>query len=391
MPSPSTARPVLRRPRRCILCGRCVDARPDLFAFDPTVEVAADRRDALVVGPGLEVWPSRRGRRRSAPRPSRPPPADPGAAPLGAHPPRRRRLRRRRGVGGRRARQSRLRRPAPRHLLHRQPPPRRPAAGDRGRHRRDGRARFAAPGRRCPSPKVVVAAGADAISGGLVEPTYATRGGIGGIVPVDVWVPGRRPARSASCTASCSASACSAPPTDTRHSGDPGAPARRLVYLGRRRSRRPRRGGRPAPRPDPSLPGWRASAAAACAAAGVRRRPRTPSVVDLGSTLGMGRTVIRLDPLAGLFLTLVGGLGRGHLGLSGQLGPTTRTAPRATAPPPATCSCSGGGGHRGRRRRLHLPLRLGSAHRLLLHPRRDPPSRPPPGRASVGHPRRSAS
>jgi Ni,Fe-hydrogenase III small subunit/ferredoxin len=44
-----------------------------------------------------------------------------------------------------------------------------------------------------PDPKVVIAVGADAVSGGLVSPTYATAGGIGGIVPVDVWLPGSPP------------------------------------------------------------------------------------------------------------------------------------------------------------------------------------------------------
>ena len=44
-----------------------------------------------------------------------------------------------------------------------------------------------------PTPTVVVAAGTDAISGGLVHPTYATSGGIGGLLPVDVWVPGSPP------------------------------------------------------------------------------------------------------------------------------------------------------------------------------------------------------
>jgi Ni,Fe-hydrogenase III small subunit len=41
-----------------------------------------------------------------------------------------------------------------------------------------------------PDPKIVIAVGADAISGGLIggEP-----GGVGGVVPVDVWVPGSPP------------------------------------------------------------------------------------------------------------------------------------------------------------------------------------------------------
>jgi Ni,Fe-hydrogenase III small subunit len=44
-----------------------------------------------------------------------------------------------------------------------------------------------------PDPKVVVAVGTDAVSGGIVSPSYATAGGIGGIVPVDVWLPGSPP------------------------------------------------------------------------------------------------------------------------------------------------------------------------------------------------------
>jgi Ni,Fe-hydrogenase III small subunit len=44
-----------------------------------------------------------------------------------------------------------------------------------------------------PHPKIVLAAGTDATSGGLVHPSYATRGGIGAVVPVDVFVPGSPP------------------------------------------------------------------------------------------------------------------------------------------------------------------------------------------------------
>ncbi len=44
-----------------------------------------------------------------------------------------------------------------------------------------------------PDPKVVVAVGTDAVSGGLVHPTYLTGGGVGDLVPVDVWVPGSPP------------------------------------------------------------------------------------------------------------------------------------------------------------------------------------------------------
>jgi Ni,Fe-hydrogenase III small subunit/ferredoxin len=44
-----------------------------------------------------------------------------------------------------------------------------------------------------PDPKVVIAAGVDAISGGLIGEGYVARGGIGGTVPVDVFVPGSPP------------------------------------------------------------------------------------------------------------------------------------------------------------------------------------------------------
>ncbi len=44
-----------------------------------------------------------------------------------------------------------------------------------------------------PDPKLVVAVGACACSGGIFQNTYATCNGIGGIVPVDVYVPGCPP------------------------------------------------------------------------------------------------------------------------------------------------------------------------------------------------------
>jgi Ni,Fe-hydrogenase III small subunit/ferredoxin len=44
-----------------------------------------------------------------------------------------------------------------------------------------------------PGPKVVIAVGADAISGGLLAGSYAAGGGVGDVVPVDVWVPGSPP------------------------------------------------------------------------------------------------------------------------------------------------------------------------------------------------------
>ncbi|HET7385578.1 MAG TPA: hypothetical protein VFJ19_02825 [Nocardioidaceae bacterium] len=42
-------------------------------------------------------------------------------------------------------------------------------------------------------PVVIIAAGTDAISGGMVSPSYATAGGIGDLIDVDVWVPGSPP------------------------------------------------------------------------------------------------------------------------------------------------------------------------------------------------------
>jgi Ni,Fe-hydrogenase III small subunit len=44
-----------------------------------------------------------------------------------------------------------------------------------------------------PHPKVVIAVGTDAVGGGITGPSYAVAGGIGDIVPVDVWLPGSPP------------------------------------------------------------------------------------------------------------------------------------------------------------------------------------------------------
>ena len=44
-----------------------------------------------------------------------------------------------------------------------------------------------------PEPKAVIAVGTDACSGGLLAGSYATAGGIGGTVGVDVWLPGSPP------------------------------------------------------------------------------------------------------------------------------------------------------------------------------------------------------
>jgi len=44
-----------------------------------------------------------------------------------------------------------------------------------------------------PDPKLVIAVGTDAVSGGLISPSYATTGGLGEAVAVDAWLPGSPP------------------------------------------------------------------------------------------------------------------------------------------------------------------------------------------------------
>ncbi len=171
---------------RCILCGRCVAQRPDLFSFERSPEVASLARPALVV-----------------------PPTDQGQA----------------AVAEARAELSRRVRSLKRsvHVRH-------VDAGSDGSeeweiaallgpvydvHRLGvfftasprhadllmisgaGSAGMAGPllttYEAMPDPRVVVAVGTDAISGGAMSPSYATRGGVGGMVPVDVWVPGSPP------------------------------------------------------------------------------------------------------------------------------------------------------------------------------------------------------
>jgi len=44
-----------------------------------------------------------------------------------------------------------------------------------------------------PDPKIVIAAGTDAVSGGLLSQSEAVSGGIDATVPVDVWLPGSPP------------------------------------------------------------------------------------------------------------------------------------------------------------------------------------------------------
>jgi Ni,Fe-hydrogenase III small subunit/ferredoxin len=171
---------------KCILCGRCVAERPDLFEFDPSFEVASLSRPALVVPPTEETAASLAVLRTDLAR----------------------------RVGA-------LRRSV--HLRH-------VDAGSDGSeewevaallgpvydiHRLGifftasprhadllvvtgaGSAGMAGPLRSTyeamPDPRIVMAVGTDAIGGGMVSPSYATAGGVSGIVPVDVWVPGSPP------------------------------------------------------------------------------------------------------------------------------------------------------------------------------------------------------
>jgi Ni,Fe-hydrogenase III small subunit/ferredoxin len=171
---------------RCVQCGRCVEARPDVFGWADGPATAALWRGALTV-PEFEETPERLDALRS----------------------------------GLRTRTSALRRSV--HLRH-------VDAGSDGTEEWEILALFnpvydvhrlgifltasprhadillvtgagargmAEPLRQTyeamPDPKVVIAVGTDAVSGGLVSPSYAVTGGIGDVVPVDVWVPGSPP------------------------------------------------------------------------------------------------------------------------------------------------------------------------------------------------------
>ena len=172
---------------RCILCGGCVTARPDLFAWAAGSETAQLDRAQLVVPTGLHEDPAgieharaELARRVSALRRSvhirHVDTGSDGSEEWEIHA---------------------LTNPtydvhrlgifftaSPRHadilML--------TGAGARG---------MIAPLRRTyeamPHPIVVIAVGTDAISGGLVSPSYATSGGIGGALDVDVVVPGSPP------------------------------------------------------------------------------------------------------------------------------------------------------------------------------------------------------
>jgi Ni,Fe-hydrogenase III small subunit/ferredoxin len=171
---------------KCILCGRCVAARPDVFAWSRGPAAAALSRPGLIVP---EI-----------------PDTDGNLAAI---------------RDGLRARTAALRRSV--HLRH-------VDAGSDGAEEQEiqallnpvydvhrlgifftasprhadvllvtgaGARGMMAPLRRTyegmPDPKIVIAVGTDAVSGGLVSPSYATTGGVAATIDVDVWLPGSPP------------------------------------------------------------------------------------------------------------------------------------------------------------------------------------------------------
>lgn len=170
----------------CILCGRCVLARPDVFSFDPSIEVARIGRRLLVVPEDpeepdhLSVLRDDLARRVRALRRS----VHVRHVDCGSD-------------GTAEWEIAALTNPvydvqrlgifftaSPRHadlLLVTGAG----AAGMLGPLRRTLEAMA--------DPKIVIAVGTDAASGGLLAGTYATRGGLSGEIAVDVFVPGSPP------------------------------------------------------------------------------------------------------------------------------------------------------------------------------------------------------
>ena len=171
---------------RCVLCGRCVAARPDLFAWSQGSGAATLARGGLVV-PEIPETPGNLARIRDGLR--------------------RRTAALRRSVhlrhvdaGSDGAEEQEIQALlGPVYDIHRlgifvTASPRHAdvllvtGAGARGmieplRRTLDG----------MPDPKLVIAVGTDAVSGGLISPSYATAGGVGEAVAVDAWLPGSPP------------------------------------------------------------------------------------------------------------------------------------------------------------------------------------------------------
>jgi Ni,Fe-hydrogenase III small subunit/ferredoxin len=167
---------------RCILCGRCVEQHPDLFGFSPSFESSTLERRDLVVPSTEDVRAVRSElarRVRSLRRSVHIRHVDSGSD------------------GSEEWEVAALNNPiydvqrlgifftaSPRHadlLLV-------TGVGTNGME-----AALRTTYEAMPEPRVVVAAGVDPTSGGIVGPTYVGARGVGEIVPVDVWVPGSPP------------------------------------------------------------------------------------------------------------------------------------------------------------------------------------------------------
>jgi len=171
---------------RCIQCGRCVAARPDMFGWQPGPGSAALARPGLVVPPASETPGRLAELRRDLQTRTR-------ALRRSVH------LRHVDAGSDGTEEWEILALLNPVYDVHRlgmffTASPRHAdvllvtGAGARG---------MAEPLRRTyeamPHPKVVIAVGTDAVGGGITSPSYATAGGVGDIVPVDVWLPGSPP------------------------------------------------------------------------------------------------------------------------------------------------------------------------------------------------------
>jgi Ni,Fe-hydrogenase III small subunit/ferredoxin len=171
---------------KCIVCGRCVTARPDVFAFEPSFEIASLARPALVVPPSEETPASLAVLRADLAR--------------RAHALRRSVHLRHVDAGSDGSEEWEIAALlGPIYDIHRLGIffTASPRHADLLLVTGAGSAGMSGPLRSTyeamPDPRVVMAVGTDAISGGLVSPSYATDGGVSDKVPVDVWVPGSPP------------------------------------------------------------------------------------------------------------------------------------------------------------------------------------------------------
>jgi Ni,Fe-hydrogenase III small subunit/ferredoxin len=171
---------------KCVLCGRCVTVRPEVFAWSAGAEVAALGRAGLIV-PAAEETDAGLARVRAALA------ARTAALRRSVH------VRHVDAGSDGSAEQEIAALLNPVYDLHRlgiffTASPRHAdvllvtGAGTTG---------MAEPLRQTyagmPDPKVVIAVGTDAVSGGLLAGSAVTSGGIGDLLPVDVWVPGSPP------------------------------------------------------------------------------------------------------------------------------------------------------------------------------------------------------